>query len=120
MITFLAPASRCLAASSRAVKKPVDSITTSTPRSPQGSAAGSRSESTLSGVPSTEIVSPSTLDLAGEAAEDRVVLEQVGERLRIGQVVDGDELEVGPSRMCRAEDVAPDPPETVDADLHCH
>ena len=35
MITFFAPAARCLAASSRLVKKPVDSITTSQPRSPQ-------------------------------------------------------------------------------------
>src|SRR3954453_2839473 len=60
MITFLAPASRCLAASARAVKKPVDSITTSTPSGCSPSAAGSRSESTLSGAPSTEIVSPST------------------------------------------------------------
>src|SRR5690242_16806180 len=53
MITFLAPPSRCLAAASRLVKKPVDSITTSTPRSPHGSAAGSRSASTLSSLPST-------------------------------------------------------------------
>jgi hypothetical protein len=44
MITFLAPASRCFAAPSRAVKKPVDSTTTSTPSSLQGSADGSRSE----------------------------------------------------------------------------
>ena len=35
MITFFAPASRCFAASSRFVKRPVDSTTTSTPRSPQ-------------------------------------------------------------------------------------
>src|SRR5215210_850249 len=42
MITFLAPASRCLAASSRFVKKPVDSITTSAPTSPHGSAPGLR------------------------------------------------------------------------------
>src|SRR3954447_2786481 len=54
MITFCAPALRCLAASSRFVKKPVDSITTSAPRSPHGSAAGSRSESTLISRPSTD------------------------------------------------------------------
>ena len=47
MITFLAPASRCLAALSRSVNRPVDSITTSTPRSPQGSFAGSRSANTF-------------------------------------------------------------------------
>ena len=120
MMTFLAPASRCLAASARAVKKPVDSITTSTPRSPQGSAAGSRSESTFSGVPPTEIVSPLELDLGREAAEDRVVLEQVGERARVGEVVDGDELDVRSRRVRGAEDVAPDASETVDADLHSH
>src|SRR3954451_3471729 len=51
--TFFAPASRCFAAFSRSVKKPVDSMTTSTPRSPQGSAPGSRSASTLSSLPST-------------------------------------------------------------------
>jgi hypothetical protein len=44
MITFVAPASRCFAAPSRAVKKPVDSTTTSTPSSLHGSADGSRSE----------------------------------------------------------------------------
>ena len=53
MITFCAPALRCFAASSRFVKKPVDSITTSAPRSPHGSAAGSRSASTLISRPST-------------------------------------------------------------------
>src|SRR5579859_5810984 len=41
MITFRAPAVRCAAAASREVNRPVDSMTTSTPRSPQGSAAGS-------------------------------------------------------------------------------
>ena len=42
-ITSGAPASRWAAAVSRLVKKPVDSITTSTPRSPHGRSAGSRS-----------------------------------------------------------------------------
>src|SRR3954468_4047666 len=65
MMTFLAPASRCLAASARLVKKPVDSTTTSTPRSPQGSAPGSRSASTFSGVPSTTMLSPETSTVPG-------------------------------------------------------
>ncbi len=47
MRTFLAPPARCLAASSRLVKMPVDSMTMSTPSSPQGMSAGLRSESTL-------------------------------------------------------------------------
>src|SRR6188768_1386810 len=41
MMTFFAPAARCFAALSRSVKRPVDSKTTSTPRSFQGSCAGS-------------------------------------------------------------------------------
>src|SRR3954453_1217762 len=52
MITFCAPASRCLAASSRLVNRPVDSITTSAPRSPHGSCAGSFSASPLTSRPS--------------------------------------------------------------------
>src|SRR4051794_34397258 len=58
--TFFAPASRCLAASSRLVKKPVDSSTTSTPRSLHGSFAGSRSSKTLISLPSTMRPSPRT------------------------------------------------------------
>ncbi len=45
--TFLAPAVRCLLAPVLSVKKPVDSITRSTPRSFHGSFSGSRSLSTL-------------------------------------------------------------------------
>src|SRR5262249_53706317 len=52
-ITNGAPASRWAAAASRLVKKPVDSMTTSTPRSAQGSALGSRSASTWMTSPST-------------------------------------------------------------------
>src|SRR5437763_1353199 len=58
MTTFFAPAARCFAASSRLVKRPVDSNTTSTPRSFQGSCAGSRTDSTLNSSPSTAIDSP--------------------------------------------------------------
>src|SRR5262245_11994724 len=58
MMTFFAPAAMCLAAPSRFVKRPVDSKTTSTPRSFQGSCAGSRSDSTLNSSPSTEMTSP--------------------------------------------------------------
>ena len=80
MITFFAPASRCLAASSRFVNRPVDSITTSTPRSPQGSAAG---------IALGEHLDPLAVDddrvVAARrprpgSARGRVVLEQVGER----------------------------------------
>src|SRR3954468_964343 len=60
MTTFFAPASRCLAASSRFVKKPVDSSTTSTPRSLHGNCAGSRFSNTLISLPSTIRPSPRT------------------------------------------------------------
>ena len=60
------------------------------------------------------------LDLAGEAPEDRVVPEEVAHRRGVDQVVDGDEVDVRAGGVRRAEDVAPDPPETVDPDLHCH
>src|SRR5215211_8783136 len=58
MITFFAPASRCLAASARLVNSPVDSITTWTPRSSHGSAAGSVSARTRISSPSTTTASP--------------------------------------------------------------
>src|SRR5437763_2837096 len=64
MTTFFAPAARCLAASSRLVKRPVDSNTTSTPRSVHGSCAGSRTDSTLNSSPSTAIDSPLASTLA--------------------------------------------------------
>ena len=60
MMTFLAPpASTCLRASAALVKKPVDSTTTSTPRSAQGRLAGSRSERTFMVVPPILMPSPS-------------------------------------------------------------
>src|SRR6266496_5179798 len=55
MITLRAPALRCRAALSRSVKRPVDSITMSTPRSPQLSCDGSRSAEARIGLPSTLI-----------------------------------------------------------------
>src|SRR4051794_40627579 len=57
MITRGAPASRCAAALARSVKKPVDSTTTSTPRSPHGSSFGSRSAVILRSLPSTRMPS---------------------------------------------------------------
>src|SRR5579884_3144566 len=64
MTTFFAPASMCFCAASRVVKNPVDSRTTSTPRSDQGSAPGSRSASTFSSDPAALITpSPSSTSL---------------------------------------------------------
>ena len=55
MITFFAPPSMCLRASFASVNRPVDSSTTSTPRSRHGSRAGSFSASTLISSPSMTI-----------------------------------------------------------------
>jgi hypothetical protein len=43
----------------------------------------------------------------------------VRERLRVRDVVDGDEINLPVSER-GAQDIAPDAPETVDADFHCH
>ena len=58
MMTFFAPAEMCLPASAALVKNPVDSMTTSTPRSLHGSEPGSRFDRTLMSLPST-VMTPS-------------------------------------------------------------
>src|ERR1700689_578610 len=60
MMTFFAPASMCARAAGPVVNRPVDSITTSTPRSPHGSLAGSRSARILIDWSPTRMVSPDT------------------------------------------------------------
>ena len=64
--TALAPASRCAAAFSRAVKSPVHSSATSMPRSAQGSRAGSRSLSTRIGPAPMSMVPSPTATLPGK------------------------------------------------------
>ena len=64
MMTFLAPACRCLEEVARSRKMPVDSTTMSTPSSPQGSAAGSLTEHTRISRPFTKIDSPFTVTSA--------------------------------------------------------
>ena len=63
--TRFAPAARCLAASSRLVKMPVDSSTMSTPSSPHGRLAGSRSAVTPNRWPPSRMPSPSTFTSSG-------------------------------------------------------
>ncbi len=121
MITFLAPAARCLAASARAVKKPVDSITTSTPSSAQGRAAGiALGEHLDLAVPSTDDRPSLASTAPGKRPRIESYLSRWARVAGVGEVVDRDELEVGSRRVRGAEDVSPDAPEAVDADLHCH
>jgi hypothetical protein len=61
------------------------------------------------------------LDRAAELAVDRVVLEEVRERLRVGEVVDGDDLQVlGAALRDGAHDAASDTSESVDRDASGH
>src|SRR3954454_7475720 len=60
------------------------------------------------------------LHLTRERAEDRVVLEQVGERARVGDVVDPDPVDVGALRVRRPEYVSADSAEAVDSGPYRH
>src|SRR5438105_1324795 len=58
-------------------------------------------------------------DLGAERAVDRIVLQQVRERLRGREIVDSDHLDLGRPEG-RAEEDAPDPTEPVHADSNRH
>ncbi len=83
--------------------------------SPTASSAGSRSTSSLISLPGRVQHAVLDGDLALERPERRVELEQVRHRLRVAEIVGGDDLEVGVARQRRAEEVAPDAAEAVDA-----
>src|SRR5208283_2380438 len=59
------------------------------------------------------------LDLIGQVAQDRVVLEQVSQRRRAGQVVDGDKIELFVAER-GAQNVASNAAKAVDSNLYCH
>src|SRR5215472_11568165 len=71
MITFFAPASRCLLAPARSVNLPVDSMTTSTPRSAHGKLAGSRSERKVI-FESPAVIVPSSADTSTSSVPSSV------------------------------------------------
>src|SRR6185437_8504993 len=56
----------------------------------------------------------------GEPAEDRVVLQEVRQRLVVGQVVDAHQLDVGAAGQRGAVEVASDPAEPVDPYSYGH
>ncbi len=112
--TFFAPASRCFCAPSRFVKKPVDSSTTSTPRSPQARSAWIALGEELDLLAGSVDDAVGELHVTGKRAEIRVVLEQVPHRLGVAEVVRGDDLEVRVALQRGAEEVASDPAEAVD------
>jgi hypothetical protein len=59
-------------------------------------------------------------DRIREAPVDGVQGEQMGERRRVGDVVDGDDLQVGAPLDSGAQDGATDPAEAVDGDSSWH
>ena len=122
MMTFLAPPSRCALALVASVKKPVDSTTTSAPTSPHFRLGRVALGEDLDGLVADLDAAVDDRDVGRVAAEDRVVLEQVGHRLR------GRRGRWRRRSRCRApaglhgpEEVAADAAEAVDAhaDGHC-
>src|ERR1019366_348922 len=59
-------------------------------------------------------------DGARIAAEQAVVFQERCERCRRCDVGDRDDFEIGTAVACCADDVAPDPSESIDADLDRH
>jgi len=59
-------------------------------------------------------------DRIRQNAEHRVVLQQVCHRLQRTEVVDRDDLDVGPTRLHGTEKVPPDAPEAVDSHTNRH
>ena len=119
--TALAPASRCAAAFSRAVKIPVHSSATSMPRSAQGKPRRVALAEHLDRPRADIDRAFCHLDRAGEAPVDRIVAQQVRVGLHVAQVVEGDDGEVGAAGFVNcAQDVAADPPESVDGDANRH
>ena len=120
MMTRGAPASMWAAAAGPSVKMPVDSITTSTPRSPHGRALGSRSAKTVKVWSPTVMESLGVAHRLGQRAVGRVVLEEVGVGGGGDQVVDADHLDRSVPSAAAAcceggpQEVAPDTPEPVD------
>ena len=58
--------------------------------------------------------------LAGERAVVRVVLEEQRVHLRIGEVVDRDDFEIGMPLEKRLQELTADPTEAVDGDVSVH
>jgi hypothetical protein len=58
------------------------------------------------------------LDVLGQAAQHRVVLEQVSHRLGVPEVVRSDDFEVPAPLQVSPKEVAPNTPEPVDPNLH--
>ena len=120
MMTFLAPPSMCALAFCASVKKPVDSTMTSAPTPAQSMLGRVALLEDANGLAVHDDRGLVVGDLTGEAAQDRVVLEQVGEGLVVHEVVGGHDLDVGSGRHDGAEEVAADAAKAVDTNANGH
>jgi hypothetical protein len=126
MMTFLAPAVMWPRAFSASVKRPVDSMTRSTPNLAQGSSAGVLALTTWMSLPLTTRTSSSALSAADFfelTALRGIVFQQVGEVVGGHDVADGDDIEFLAEQTLLdecAEDEAADAAETIDSDFDCH
>ena len=89
------------------VKMPVDSITTSTPSSPHGSRAGSRSAQHLDVVAVDRICFRAGAHLPRVAAMDAVVAQQMCHRLDRSEVVHRHEVDIGPWALAARKKLRP-------------
>ena len=119
MMTFFTVAPRWALALVASVKWPVDSTTICAPTVSPGQLGGVAlgPHLDLLSVDGDEVFAGG--DFVRQIAEDRVVLEQVRQRCRAGQVVDGNKINFGIAER-GAQNVAANAAEAVDANLNCH
>ena len=120
-MTRLAPAVRCAAALSRAVKMPVHSSAMSTPSSFHGSCVGILDRGDLELLLADGDGVALDLDLMREAAVHAVVAQQMRIGLDRAEIVDGDHVDVLAARFVDgAQDVAADAAKSVDGNSDGH
>ena len=121
MMTFLAPPSMCAArlvgVGEEAGRLDDDVDAEVAPRQVR---RGRARRATLMSLPSTTMARPLASTDSPSRPRIDVVLEQVGQRRGVGEVVDADDLDVGALSHCGPEEVAADAAESVDAHADGH
>ncbi len=87
---------------------------------PVAARAGSRSANTFISSPSITMPCSVASTSPGYGPRIESYLNRWASDLRIGEVVDGDDVDVGARGLCGADDVAADAAEAVDADAYGH
>ena len=121
MMTLLAPAAICFAALALSVKMPVLSMTTSTPSSPQGSCAGSRSDKRFDLIAVYNQRAVGGFNLARVDAVIGIVAKEMRHRIQIAQIVEGDHInDIWVVFADRFQHLPADASKSVDADANRH